>query len=135
MTRLTVETDRRTQAVDVTDRVEAALPAAADGVATVFVRHTTAAVTVNEAESNLLEDVESFLADAVADEGWAHDRLDGNADSHIRAMLVGPSVTLPVAEGSLDLGTWQSVLLLECDGPRSRTVSVRADAGRDASDR
>lgn len=130
MTTFTVETDRRTQAVDVTDRVAAALPADADGTATVFVRHTTAAVTVNEAESNLLEDVESFLQGSVQDEGWAHDRLDDNADSHLRAMLVGPSVTVPVSEGSLDLGTWQSVLLCECDGPRSRTVSVRADGAR-----
>lgn len=130
MTTFTVETDRRTQAVDVTDRVAAALPADADGTATVFVRHTTAAVTVNEAESNLLADVETFLSGTVDDEGWAHDRLDDNADSHLRAMLVGPSVTVPVSEGSLDLGTWQSVLLCECDGPRSRTVSVRADGAR-----
>lgn len=130
MTTFTVETDRRTQAVDVTDRVAAALPADADGTATVFVRHTTAAVTVNEAESNLLADVETFLSGTVDDEGWAHDRLDDNADSHLRAMLVGPSVTVPVSEGSLDLGTWQSVLLCECDGPRSRTVSVRADGTR-----
>ena len=129
MTTFTVETERRTQAVDVTDRVEAALPGDADGTATVFVRHTTAGVTVNEAESKLLEDVESFLGGVVEDDGWAHDSLDGNADSHLRAMLVGPSVTVPVAAGSLDLGTWQSVLLVECDGPRSRRVSVHVDGG------
>lgn len=97
---------------------------------TVFVLHTTAALTVNEAESNLLTDVESFLEEAVDDGGWAHDSLDGNGDSHLRAMLVGPSVTVPVAGGALDLGTWQSVLLVECDGPRSRRVSVHVDGGR-----
>lgn len=130
MTTFTVETDRQTHVVDVTDRLEAALPDDADGTATVFVRHTTAGVTVNEAESNLLDDVEAFLDGTVDDNGWDHDRLDGNADSHLRALLVGPSVTVPVTDGALDLGTWQSVLLVECDGPRSRTVTVRANSGR-----
>lgn len=121
----TVETDRRTQVVDVTDAVASAIPDDATGTATVFVRHTTAGVTVNESESRLLADVESFLEGVVADDGWRHDDLDGNADSHLRALLVGPSVTAPVTDGSLDLGTWQSVLLVEADGPRSRTVEVR----------
>ena len=120
-----VSTDRRTQAVDVTDRVASVLPRDAAGTATVFVRHTTAGVAVNEAEPRLLGDVETFLTDVVADEGWDHDRLDGNADSHLRALLVGPSATVPVDGGSLALGTWQSILLVECDGPRDRTVEVR----------
>ena len=125
MATFTVSTDDRLSVVDVTDRVAAALPDGASGTATVFVRHTTAGVTVNEAESRLLEDFERALSELVADEGWRHDDLDGNADSHVRAMLVGPDVSVPVSEGELDLGTWQSVLLVECDGPRSRTVDVR----------
>ena len=120
-----VDTDRRTQVLDVTDRVEAALPGDADGTATVFSRHTTAGVAVNEAEPRLMEDVESSLGALVADEGWAHDALDGNADAHLRAMLVGPTATVPVTDGALDLGTWQSVLFVECDGPRTRTLEVR----------
>lgn len=125
MTTFTVDTDRRLEAIDITDHVEAAVPDDADGTATVFVQHTTAGIAVNEAESRLLGDFEAFLADAVDDDGWDHDRLDGNADSHLRALLVGASETLPVSDGTLDLGTWQSVLLVECDGPRSRTVDVR----------
>lgn len=125
MPQFTVETDERCTVVDVTEQVREALPADADGTATVFVRHTTAAVTVNEAESRLTGDLADALGDLVPDEGWAHDQLDGNADSHVRAMLVGPSVTVPVAYGDLDLGTWQSVLFVECDGPRTRTVDVR----------
>jgi secondary thiamine-phosphate synthase enzyme len=119
-----VTTDDRLAVVDVTEAVEAAVTGDVSGTATVFVEHTTAAVTVNEAESRLLGDFEQALAGLVPDEGWAHDALDGNADSHVRAMLVGPSVTVPVRSGSLALGTWQSVLLLECDGPRTRTISV-----------
>lgn len=125
MARFTVETDRRTQVVDITDRVRAALPETADGTATIFVRHTTAGVTVNEAESGLLEDIEAFLESSVDDRERRHDRIDDNADSHLRATLLGPSSTVPVTAGGLDLGTWQSVLFVECDGPRSRTVEVR----------
>ena len=125
MTSFDVDTDRRTQVLDVTDRVEDALPVDADGTATVFSRHTTAGVAVNEAEPRLMEDVESSLGALVADDGWAHDALDGNADAHLRAMLVGPAATVPVTDGALDVGTWQSVLIVECDGPRTRTLEVR----------
>lgn len=124
--RFEVSTTERTAVLDVTDRVNGALPSDAAGTCTVFVRHTTAGVVVNEAESRLLSDVASFLDDVVPDGGWEHDRIDDNADSHLRALLLGPSVTLPVSDGRLDLGTWQSVLLVECDGPRTRTVGVTA---------
>jgi secondary thiamine-phosphate synthase enzyme len=120
-----VRTERRLQVIDVTDRVEGALSPEATGTCTVFSRHTTCGVTVNEAEPRLRGDIEDFLSALVPDEGWAHDALDGNADSHLRAVLVGASVTLPVTDGRLDLGRWQSVLLVECDGPRTRTVEVR----------
>ena len=124
MTAVTINTDQRLQVLDITDDVADAVPSDSSGTATVFVRHTTAGVTVNEAESRLLGDFETALADLVPDEGWDHDELDGNADSHVRALLVGPSVSVPVSDGALDLGTWQSVLLVECDGPRTRTVQV-----------
>ncbi|MFC7077549.1 secondary thiamine-phosphate synthase enzyme YjbQ [Haloarcula halophila] len=123
--RFTVETDERTTVVDITDHVADAIPPEADGTCTVFVRHTTVGVTVNEAESRLLGDLAESLVGLIDDDGWKHDALDGNADAHVRAMLVGPDVTVPVTEGSLDLGTWQSVLLAECDGPRERAVDVR----------
>ncbi|WP_049937724.1 secondary thiamine-phosphate synthase enzyme YjbQ [Haloplanus natans] len=120
----TVSTDARLDVVDVTDRVAAAVAGEDEGTATVFVDHTTAGVVVNEAEPRLLEDVRTFLSNLVPDEGWRHDELDGNADSHLRAMLLGPSATVPVVDGEPALGRWQSVLLVECDGPRERTVRV-----------
>ncbi|WP_396612898.1 secondary thiamine-phosphate synthase enzyme YjbQ [Haloferax sp. S1W] len=119
-----IQTERRLQAIDITQQVSDALPADADGVCTVFSRHTTAGVCVNEAESRLLGDIETMLADSVPDDGWDHDALDGNADSHLRALLVGNGVSIPVVDGDVDLGRWQSVLLVECDGPRTRTVTV-----------
>lgn len=124
MHEFTVSTDGRTDVVDVTSEVEAAVPGDASGVATVFVQHTTAGVVLNEAEARLLEDVETFVASLAADEGWRHDEIDDNADSHLRALLLGESVQVPVRDGGLRTGTWQSVLFVECDGPRQRSVTV-----------
>jgi len=124
MAAFTVSTDSRLAVVDITDRVENAVPAERDGSVTVFVKHTTAAISINEAEPRLLGDFEAALDELVDDGGWAHDEIDDNADAHVRAMLVGASETVPVEDGSLALGTWQSVLLVECDGPRTRTVAV-----------
>jgi secondary thiamine-phosphate synthase enzyme len=130
----TVETDERLQLVDVTDRVRAAVaerlddagPDAPDrALCTVFVRHTTAGVVVQEPESRLVGDVETFLRDLVPSrDDYAHDVIDDNADAHLRATLLGESVSVPVHEGRLALGRWQSVQFVECDGPRNRTVEV-----------
>ena len=120
-----IATSERVEVVDVTQQVASEIPDDADGIATVFVQHTTAGITVNEAESRLLGDVEDSLAELVPEDGgWAHDAIDDNADSHLRAMLVGNGPTIPVEDGDLMLGTWQSVLLVECDGPRTRRVQV-----------
>ena len=124
-----VQTSGTTEVVDVTDRVQAAIEDDSDadattGTATVFVPHTTAGV-VNEAESRLLADVEEAIADLVpADGEYRHDEVDDNAAAHLRAILLGESVTVPVVDGRLDLGTWQSVLFVECDGPRDRRLRV-----------
>ncbi len=125
MQSITVDTDTQTECIDITDRVAATLSADADGVCTVFSQHTTMGVVVNEAESRLLDDLADAVADLVAAEGWQHDEIDDNADSHVRAMLVGESITVPVDAGEPQLGRWQSMLAVECDGPRRRTLTVR----------
>jgi len=124
MESFTVRTEAPIDVIDVTDDVAAAIPSDAAGTATVFVQHTTAGITVNEAEPRLMDDLAEALADIVPDAGWSHDEIDDNADAHVRAMLVGPGETVPVQDGALALGAWQSVLLVECDGPRRRTVQV-----------
>ena len=123
-TRFTVKSDTHTDVIEITDRVRDVIPEDAEGTCTVFVRHTTAGITVNEAEPRLLGDLGDALGDLIPDSGWDHDELDGNADSHVRAMFVGPSETIPVRDGDLDMGTWQSVLFVDCDGPRERAVDV-----------
>ncbi len=127
MEEFTVQTDERLDVRDITDAVEEALPGTATGTATIYSAHTTCGITVNEAEPRLMADLADALDAIITDDGWRHDEIDDNADSHVRAMLVGPGETIPVIEGVLQLGTWQSVLLVDCDGPRERTIRVTAD--------
>ncbi|WP_049986140.1 secondary thiamine-phosphate synthase enzyme YjbQ [Halobellus rufus] len=121
-----VKTKERVAVVDVTAQVEEAVPDDVEqGVCTAFVPHTTAGVVVNENESGLLGDVERALDRVVPrDGGYEHDLIDDNADAHLRSMLLGESVSVPVVDGGLDLGTWQSILFVECDGPRTRSLDV-----------
>ena len=123
---LEVDTRERVDVVNVTADVAETLPEEIDdGVCTVFVPHTTAGVVVNENESGLLSDVERALERIVPrGDGYEHDAVDDNADAHLRSMLLGESVSVPVEGGELALGTWQSVLFVECDGPRTRSLRV-----------
>jgi secondary thiamine-phosphate synthase enzyme len=122
---LDVETTERIDIVDITSDVSESLPAdAEEGVCTVFVQHTTAGVVVNEPESRLLSDINTCLDELIPPEEYEHNAIDDNAESHLQAMLLGESVSVPVIDGELALGTWQSILFVECDGPRTRSVEV-----------
>ena len=87
---------------------------------------STSAIRVNENEKGLLLDFEEALKDIVKEtDNYKHDFIDNNAASHIRAFLLGSSETIPIVDGRLDLGTWQSIFFVELDGPRSnRTVEL-----------
>ncbi len=124
-----ISTDRRRQITDITDQVAESLAGTdlADGLACISVPHCTCCVYVNENESGLVEDTLALL-DSIGRGEWRHDRIDNNAAAHLCASLVGNSVTLPVRDGKLELGTWQRVMLAELDGPRSRRVTVTAVA-------
>jgi secondary thiamine-phosphate synthase enzyme len=126
---LTVRTDRRTQLVDITRLVAEALDGAdGAGAALVYVPHTTAGVTINEAaDPAVARDLEAALEQIVHDEWrWQHvEDPDGpNAPSHVRASLMGPQVLVPLDGGKLALGKWQGIFFCELDGPRQRTVYV-----------
>jgi secondary thiamine-phosphate synthase enzyme len=105
-----------------------------EGLVAVTSRHTTTAVTINEGEPRLLEDLQRFLERlAPPGAGYLHDDIHlrdcppdepRNAHSHLLAMLLGSSEVVPVVEGAMALGTWQSLMLVELDGPRERSVSV-----------
>jgi secondary thiamine-phosphate synthase enzyme len=122
---LTVETSERQEMIDITSRVEDALTIQ-DGICHVFTKHTTAAVIINENwDENLPDDIFAALTEAIPQHNdYHHDNVDGNAQSHILSTMLGPSEAIPVRNGSLDLGRWQAVMLVELDGPRSRNVQV-----------
>ena len=127
MREITLRSERRTQLIDITGDVAAALAGADGSAALVFVPHTTAGVTINEhADPAVARDFEKALERMVADEwGWEHiEEGEENAPSHIRAALMSPQVLVPIKEGKLALGTWQGIFFCEFDGPRERTVYV-----------
>lgn len=123
-----VKTTRKSQILDITLRVQEIVEqdGAADGLCCVFVPHATAAVTINEnADPNIGEDLQDALARLIPEGTWRHDRIDDNAAAHIKAAILGPSEIVPVKDSRLALGTWQSLMLVEFDGPRERRVIVQ----------
>ncbi|MHC5054708.1 MAG: secondary thiamine-phosphate synthase enzyme YjbQ [Planctomycetota bacterium] len=131
MTEFSVRTRSRTQLVDVTREVAEAVAASGPerGAALVQVPHTTAGVTINEnADPDVCADLEGALDRLVPWDG-PYRHSEGNSAAHVKSTLVGSSVTVPVEEGRLVLGTWQGIYLCEFDGPRTRKVRVRPLAG------
>ncbi len=121
-----IDTTEREQMVDVTREVAGAVTASGirEGMAVVQTMHTTAGMTVNEnADPDVAADFISGLRAIVPRAGaWRH--AEGNSDAHLKATLVGPSITLGVSGGDLVLGTWQGVYFCEFDGPRSRRIGI-----------
>ena len=126
MIELEVRTAAREEMVDVTARLREseAGSGVADGLCHVYCPHTTCGVTVNEgADPEVARDVLDHLGRLVPRSGpWRH--AEGNSDAHLKAVLTGSDLTLPVIGGTLGLGRWQSVFLCEFDGPRSRRIWV-----------
>lgn len=129
-----VETAERVQLIDVTDRLAEFVGSAgvAEGVLSVWSLHTTCAVFINESQQALHADIKRVLEQMVERHtDWMHNDPEHsdcdrcNADAHLRAMLLGHSVTLQVSGGEVVLGQWQRVLVAELDGPRSRSLRVQ----------
>jgi len=126
MESFTVRTGSRTELLDITAGVEKILnnSRVQEGLCCVFVPHTTASITINEnADPSVRRDILAELNKVIPfDDGYTHG--EGNSAAHIKASLMGSSVTVPVSGGRLILGTWQGIYLCEFDGPRSRQVVV-----------
>lgn len=126
MESFTVKTGSRTEFVDITPRVKEAVKqtGVSSGTCTVYIPHTTAAVTINEsADPSVQEDALMELNKVIPfTDGYAH--REGNSAAHIKSILVGESVTVPLENNQLVLGTWQGIFFCEFDGPRTRKVQV-----------
>jgi secondary thiamine-phosphate synthase enzyme len=127
MVELYIRTNRKWHVIDITSRVAEIVEnsGVSEGTCLVYVRHTTAAVTINEnADPNIGADLVEALNRLIPEGIWQHDKIDDNGAAHVKASLIGPSETIPVRDGKLLLGRWQAVMLVEFDGPRDRQVIV-----------
>ncbi|MCP3682732.1 MAG: YjbQ family protein [bacterium] len=128
MTEISVPTKSKQEIVDITEQVADAVKKSgvSNGLCNVYVPHTSAAVIINEcADQNIKGDILKALNKAIPEhDDYKHDDVDNNAAAHIRASILGPSETIHIKDGKLDLGTWQAIMFVEFDGPRSRRVNV-----------
>ncbi len=126
MIELRIRTTAKREMIDLTARVaEIVAGHGGEGLCSVYTPHATAAIVVNENDDpNVCIDVLEALDRLIPAGRWRHDRVDGNAASHIQATILGPGETIPVQNGRLCLGRWQAVMLVELDGPRDRLVLV-----------
>ncbi|MEN3008090.1 secondary thiamine-phosphate synthase enzyme YjbQ [Pseudothermotoga sp.] len=127
MMTLSLRTKQRIEMIDITDQIQKLISDSGlkNGVCFIFVPHTTAAITINEgADSSVRLDIIEKLSRLVPVDGnYRH--LEGNADAHIKASLIGSSVMVLVNDGELALGTWQRIFFCEFDGPRARQIFVQ----------
>ncbi len=127
MITLHVRSDKRSQAIDITDLVqqEIAKYGYKDGFCLLYVPHTTAGIFINEgADPAVMEDILNFLEKLVPwNDNYRH--MEGNAAAHIKSSLTGNSISLIVENGKICLGTWQKIFFLELDGPRKRKVWLK----------
>jgi secondary thiamine-phosphate synthase enzyme len=127
-----IDTHKPVEVIDITSRVEGALQKSRieDGICLVYTLHTTTGLTINESDPDLVQDISKLLATLIPQgNGYLHDRSDGNAHAHMRSMLLGNSIVIPVEQKKLILGTWQRILFFELDGPRRRKILVRGIPG------
>ena len=126
----TLQTSGRSQLIDITSRVREAVTASGirEGLCTIFIPHTTAAVTINEnADPDVARDFLYELDKIVPwQDGYRH--MEGNSAAHLKSSLIGVSEQVLIENGRLMLGTWQGIYFCEFDGPRTRRVLVRIDS-------
>lgn len=117
-----LSTSKKQELIDITDRINNIIKKSKikDGICNVFTAHATAAIVINENyDPNICLDLLDALNKLIPSGIWRHDRIDGNADAHIKSAILGPSETIPIKNGELELGQWQALMFCELDGPRS----------------
>ena len=128
-----VKSSKRNELIDINQQVEdiVAKSGIKEGICHVYAPHATCGVIINENyDPNICLDILDCLREHVPGGRWRHDRIDSNADSHIKATIVGPSETIPISDGRLVMGTWQSIMLADFDGPRERRIVVTVIKGQ-----
>jgi secondary thiamine-phosphate synthase enzyme len=124
---ISIRTNKRNEMIDITEEVRRLVRESGvkEGICVLFCPHTTAGLTINEnADPSVRLDISDHLSDLVP-ERKIYKHLEGNADSHIKSVLVGQSISLIIENGDIVLGTWQGVFFCEFDGPRNRKILVK----------
>ena len=127
MEEIRVKSNKRNELVDIHSQVEniVAKSGVKEGICAVYAPHATCGIMINENyDPNICLDIIECLQEYIPQGKWRHDKIDNNADSHIKASIVGPSETIPITDGRLLMGTWQSIMLADFDGPRERKIIV-----------
>ncbi len=122
-----LSTSKKQELIDITEKINAIIKKSKikEGICNIFAAHATAAIIINENyDPNICLDIIDALNRIVPKGVWRHDRIDGNADSHIKSAILGAGETIPIKEGTLELGQWQAVQFCELDGPRSNRKVV-----------
>ena len=127
MREISIQTLQHSQMIDITDQVRELVPSSlTDGVCQLFVRHTTAALTLNvNTDTGVRHDLLSVVNRLAPWKDELYQHQGGNSAAHFKASLFGASQTIPVRNGQLLLGRWQSIYLCEFDGPRDRKIIVQ----------
>jgi secondary thiamine-phosphate synthase enzyme len=120
--KLKIDTNHKRQVLDVTEAVQATIRDAQSGVVVTSVLHTTCALTTADLDPGTDQDLLDFLESLVPDIKWRHPHDPKHTPAHLLASLIGPSVSVAVDQGQLQLGTWQRIVLVELDGPRKREL-------------
>ena len=125
---ITINSSKKTEIIDITSKIQLVIEESQikSGIINIFSKHSTSAIVVNENEPGLLLDFEKILNDLIPrGNGYKHDIIDNNADSHLKSFLLGSSESIPINNKKLAIGTWQSIFFIELDGPRNnRTIEV-----------
>ena len=122
----TIKSYKRIEAIDITNTISKEAENIGNGIMLIYVPHTTAAITINEAyDPSVMDDLMEKVSSLVPySKNYEH--LEGNSDAHIKSSLIGNSVQLIVENGNLVLGRWQGIFFLEFDGPRDRKIFIKA---------
>ncbi len=130
-----ISTSKKQELIDISDKINNIIKKSKvkNGICNVFAAHATAAIVINENyDPNICLDLIDALNKLIPSGIWRHDRIDSNADAHLKSAILGPSETIPIKNGKLDLGTWQSLMLCELDGPRgNRRIIVTVLGDKD----
>ena len=127
MESINVKSSKRNELIDINHEVEDIVSKSGikEGICNIYAPHATCGIIINENyDPNICLDIVDLLKEYVPQGKWRHDRIDDNADAHIKAAIVGPSETIPISEGRLVMGRWQSIMLADFDGPRERKIVV-----------